>query len=651
MRETANALLNAQKVSDRIIIAHFNGNPNLSVISVYAPTNCDEEINKDTFYEDLNKAITSIPSHNLTIVLGDFNAQVDLDRHLTNPRIVGQYTFHHESNENGQRLIDLCESNNLRLAHGRFKHRKGRLWTWEHPNHNLNEPHAQLDHIIINGKWVNSLRNCRAYNSVEVDSDHRIVCARIDISLRSNTKNQFKRKRFNIELLKYKEYREKFNANLQNRFGALEIENTQIQKMYDEFESTIESTCTDVLGIRPKRNCPGWVSAKTIELLDRRDKAKRIFQSRRTHATRKAWRELVEQVNIAYQNDEKANLERQLDRLELAAEHNNIKRTWDIVNEISGKKVRKPTRVKKLDGNTPRSTKEVLDEWKQYFEKLLNGPNKSTATLMPPPAQHDLNINDSNFCRDEIDEAIELLNDNKAAGIDNSISAEVIKRGGEHIRTQLLKICQTVYETNTAPKQWTTNIIVPVPKEGNLQLMTNYRGISLMSIAAKVYNRMLLNRIYPKVDKLLRPNQAGFRKGRSCIQQIHILRRIIDGARLRHLPLSITFIDFKKAFDSIKRDVMFAILRHYGIPEKLVFAIKSLYDNSTSKVYYENQLSNEFSTQSGVLQGDVLAPFLFVIVIDYIMRNSDEAGFLTQPRESSRKPEQRLNDLDYADDN
>ncbi|MBI3246239.1 MAG: hypothetical protein HYZ50_07010 [Deltaproteobacteria bacterium] len=73
-----------------------------------------------------------------------------------------------------------------------------------------------------------------------------------------------------------------------------------------------------------------------------------------------------------------------------------------------------------------------------------------------------------------------------------------------------------------------------------------------------------MNRIRAPIDNLLRKSQAGFRVGRSCIQQIHILRRIIEGAESGKIPLFITFVDFKKAFDSIDRDMMFAILRHYG---------------------------------------------------------------------------------------
>ena len=95
----------------------------------------------------------------------------------------------------------------------------------------------------------------------------------------------------------------------------------------------------------------------------------------------------------------------------------------------------------------------------------------------------------------------------------------------------------------------------------------------------------------------LHPNrqdpQKESRTGRSCIQQIHILRRIMDGAYNLDQPLFITFIDFKKAFDSIDRSMMFAILRHYGIPEKIVAAIRVLYDESFSQVYVQRQLLDQ----------------------------------------------------------
>ena len=200
----------------------------------------------------------------------------------------------------------------------------------------------------------------------------------------------------------------------------------------------------------------------------------------------------------------------------------------------------------------------------------------------------------------------------------------------------LHQVCDAVFVRRIPPSQWITNIIhLPLPKKGNLYEMTNYRGITLMSIAAKVYNRILLNRIRPFFDPILRCNQAGFRTRRSCAEQIFILRRLMEGADDQQLSLFTTFIDFKKAFDSIARKAMFKVLRHYGIPEPLVEAIKALYTNSKSAVYVDGHLTKEFEVTTGVLQGDVLAPFLFIIMIDYTMKRSEgNHGFTTVPRRS-----------------
>ena len=118
--------------------------------------------------------------------------------------------------------------------------------------------------------------------------------------------------------------------------------------------------------------------------------------------------------------------------------------------------------------------------------------------------------------------------------------------------------------------------------------------------------------------------QGGYRSGRSCSRQIHILRRIMEVFGSYQLPFTVTFFDFKKAFDSISRSVMFSVPRHYGTPEVVVKTIIILYNKSNSAVMVDGNLSDQFQVASWTLQGDVLAPFLFIVLIDYLMKKASE---------------------------
>ena len=132
---------------------------------------------------------------------------------------------------------------------------------------------------------------------------------------------------------------------------------------------------------------------------------------------------------------------------------------------------------------------------------------------------------------------------------------------------------------------------------------------------------------------------------------IAALRHLVEGAITRNLPLILTFVDFPKAFDSVIRIMLLAIFRHYGIPQKIVDAIASLYINTMARVLVNGKLSDMFNISTGVLQGDILAPYLFIIVIDFVMsRAAQNFGIEISRRRSTRHPAKYLGDLDYADD-
>ena len=195
---------------------------------------------------------------------------------------------------------------------------------------------------------------------------------------------------------------------------------------------------------------------------------------------------------------------------------------------------------------------------------------------------------------------------------------------------------------------------LPFPKKGDLGLAKNYRGITLTSIAAKIYNALLRNRIEPKIDNILRKNQNGFRRNRSTTLQILTIRRILEGVRGKNLQATLLFVDFTKAFDSIHRGKMEQILLAYSLPKETVAAITILCRNTKGKVRSPDGDTEYFDTVTGVLQRDTLASYLFIIYLDYVLRTSidkiRENGFELRKKSSRRYPAKTITDTDYADE-
>eukprot|EP00794_Sanderia_malayensis_P001285 gene1285-1417_t len=184
---------------------------------------------------------------------------------------------------------------------------------------------------------------------------------------------------------------------------------------------------------------------------------------------------------------------------------------------------------------------------------------------------------------EELDTTLKAIKNKKSPNFDN-IPGEVCKSNA--LKNELLQICNKVYN-GEIPSIWTKSCIIPIPKKGDLGLASNYRGISLICIAAKIYNKLLLNRIRPHIDPILRKNQNGFRQNRSTVAQVLTLRGIIEGIKSKSLEATLVFIDFKKEFDSTHRSRMLEILKAYGIPEKIVRAIGIMYSSTEAKVRVE----------------------------------------------------------------
>ena len=290
-----------------------------------------------------------------------------------------------------------------------------------------------------------------------------------------------------------------------------------------------------------------------------------------------------------------------------------------------------------------------------HFRQILNAPTP-TVPLFPGPdleARLSDDFDTGPISVAEVRRALKTTRTDTASGVDG-IPPQVLKINdlATTITDLLNKNSCFCDDAARAPPQWRLSKIVSIPKKGNSTSLDNQRGIAIECTLPKLLNTILRNRLQPCLDSLLLDLQSGFRAGRSTVEQVATLRCIIDDCRTHQKSVSIVFVDFRKAFDSVSRPAIAWLLNAYGVPPLLATAILDPYTGSSAFVQTSHGPSEEFNTTSGVLQGDTLAPLLFLMVMDYVLRRClvESDSFVLAPRRSSRHPTVLLPALAYADD-
>ena len=199
------------------------------------------------------------------------------------------------------------------------------------------------------------------------------------------------------------------------------------------------------------------------------------------------------------------------------------------------------------------------------------------------------------------------------------IPIETIKAGGQPLKGMLLELFNHAWNTGTVPEEWSQPTICPIFKnKGDPLECKNYRGISLMSHAGKLYERILEKRLRSKVEEKLSKNQCGFRPGRGTVDQIAALCLFLEISWEYAIDQHICFMDLEKAFDRVPSDKMWKVIEGTGISSKLLMAIMSTYKDQQSAVIGD---TSYFAINTGVRQDSVLSLLLFIICLNLFMMN------------------------------
>ena len=216
---------------------------------------------------------------------------------------------------------------------------------------------------------------------------------------------------------------------------------------------------------------------------------------------------------------------------------------------------------------------------------------------------------------EEINHAIKQLKQNKACGPDQ-LPNEIFIQGGRSMEQILCRIFNEIYADENIPDEWKNLEIITLYKgKGDRELMQNRRGITLSSNVEKLFERVLNNRLVKILE--FSEGQAGGRKQRSTVDQLFILKSLINEAKINKKRLYITFIDVEKAYDKTWKELIMYILWEKNVTGKLWRIIKKLNEDLTSQCKSTNfGISEKFIITSSLRQGGVLSVTEFAKMMD-----------------------------------
>ncbi|CAF5116865.1 unnamed protein product, partial [Rotaria magnacalcarata] len=246
------------------------------------------------------------------------------------------------------------------------------------------------------------------------------------------------------------------------------------------------------------------------------------------------YKELCKKEKKFARKDKEGWIEDQCKEIQEGLQVGNSKQAYNLVKLLKRKYVSKLNIIRKKDGKIAQSKEDVLQTWTQYcsglYEDIGGGESfvKDLEDITPPDC--DDNTNTNNILLSEIENAIDKLKKNKSPGTDG-ITAEMLQAGGKQLVSNIHELCNRAWKEEAIPDDWGRSILIPIPKKGDLTECSNYRTISLINHTGKVMLMVLLNRLKHQLEPFLSEEQAGFRKDRSTVQQILILRLLAEKAK------------------------------------------------------------------------------------------------------------------------
>lgn len=401
--------------------------------------------------------------------------------------------------------------------------------------------------------------------------------------------------------------------------------NNAIKIFYENINSSLKEA-TNIIKIKNKNNkLKPWMTQGILNAIRKRDKLKqRVLKNKHSMELKnyyKNYRNIVTTLIKTTKNN--------FYKEKIQSAGNNYKKIWDCITEVTNHNKNCKDNIEQiiLANNTQITNKEeIASAFNEFFieigEKISREIPKHTQNLLEY-SNTNQNLN-SMFLEDvtdtEIKNIIGCLKNNSSPGKDG-ITVKTLKLISNHIGKPIAHIINLIFKNADIPEVFKESIVVPIYKNGNKKHMTNYRPISLINNVAKIFEKCLNYRLrsFLEKNKILSKNQYGFQKNLSTEDPLQLLTDTIITNFERSEKVIAIFLDLQKAFDTVSHSQLLDKLNKVGIRGNVHNLLKQYLSNRPQQVKIDNAFSTRKTIKTGVPQGTVLGPTLFLLFINDLL--------------------------------
>lgn len=630
--------------TDRIAVVEIAANErlNIYIVGVYLPqAGCPAE---DFEYHSavLETIIEQCSLKGDVLVIGDFNAHIGLG----GTRVRGWGN----TSRNGKTIMVMCENQGL-VPVDMTSQARGPSYTF------MNEQghHSYIDHCLVPKYLLSSVKNCEIMESILNTSDHLAIGLEFELSeplnkCRTRTVKHVvawhKASDEQIVTL-YTQPLERAVEDLIQEIDTLPMSKEVLESKLTHVIALIKSKGTHLPTSKYNKHLKSYWNP-CLTTLAKRNKAawrKWVENGRPKDVENEIWNKLKEAKRDfrREQRRQEAKHENQyLERIENSIEIDQ-KLFWGLINKRTKQRTPMIRPVSDRNGRIARDIDDIANVWKEHFSLLYTATERpsfdcETKTHVDEMIENiDMSPTDSDtvilvnpISLEEVQVACRSLKSGKAAGVDG-IQPEHLKHAGPRLYQYLALLFDHMTRLEWRPEILRRGVIVPIPKgKKDPMVPANNRGITLMPVIGKVYDKILLSRSDNWFETSQNEQQGANRARVSSLHTSLVLQETVSKYRDKGETVHVTLLDTQKAFDTVWQNGLFYKLRENNMDCKLWRIIRNTYADFQCSVCVCGTLSDWFRPTQGIHQGDILSMRLYGIFINDLLDDLEKTRLGTR---------------------